>query len=351
MTYEEILESMLTEVPSDVDTREGSIVYTAIAPCALKLAELWAAKEADYNNSYADTATGEPLRKRTREKGIDRKAATAAVRKAVCDAEVSIGSRFGISGVTYAVTEIIDSAAGVYNYKLTCEQTGTIGNKYSGELLPLQYMEGLGSATLTDVLISGTDIETDDSLRERYFESLESEAFGGNRQDYKKKVKELNGVGGLKSYRAWAGGGTVKLVIITSDFKKPSGVLISTVQEAVDPIGFAGEGYGLAPIDHVVTIAGVNETIVNISTTITYQAGWSWVDLELYAEAAIDEYFTELASTWEDNSNLIVRISKIEMQFLNLTGVVDITGTTINGAESNLVLDADYIPVRGELVG
>ncbi len=351
MTYEEILASMLAEVPGGTDTREGSVAYTAIAPCAKKLAELWDTKNKDSDNAYVDTATDTDLEKITKARGIYRKMATAAIRKAECDAAVPIGNRFGISGVTYAVTESISISGGVYSYKLQCEQTGIIGNTYDGELLPLQYVEGLQTAELTDVLIPGTDDESDDSLRARYFDSLDSEAFGGNRQDYKQKVKELTGVDGLKIYRAWDGGGTVKLVIITSEHKKPSAELVDVVQEAVDPPGFAGEGYGIAPMDHVVTIFGVDETEVDIATVITYQEGWSWVDLQPYAEEAIDGYFTELASEWEDSDNLIVRISRIEMLYLGLPGVVDITGTTINGIESNLVLGADYIPVRGELVG
>ena len=34
MTYEAILQDMLNRVTSDVDKREGSIIYDALAPCA-----------------------------------------------------------------------------------------------------------------------------------------------------------------------------------------------------------------------------------------------------------------------------------------------------------------------------
>lgn len=42
-------------------------------------------------------------------------------------------------------------------------------------------------------------------------------------------------------------GGTVKLVIINSSFKKPSEALVDQVQTAVDPLQNAGEGVGIAP--------------------------------------------------------------------------------------------------------
>ena len=37
--YEEILQRMLDLVPGNVDKREGSIIYDAIAPCAFFLAQ------------------------------------------------------------------------------------------------------------------------------------------------------------------------------------------------------------------------------------------------------------------------------------------------------------------------
>jgi uncharacterized phage protein gp47/JayE len=123
------------------------------------------------------------------------------------------------------------------------------------------------------------------------------------------------------------------------------------VQTAVDPIQNQGQGIGIAPIGHVVTVAGVSATTVNISTTITYAGGWDWVALEPHARATIDAYLLELSKSWADTSNLIVRISQIETRILDLPGVIDITGTTINGFATNLMLDTDSIPVRGALSG
>ncbi len=41
MTYENILNSMLGRVPSTIDTREGSIIYNALAPAAYELAQAY----------------------------------------------------------------------------------------------------------------------------------------------------------------------------------------------------------------------------------------------------------------------------------------------------------------------
>ena len=52
-------------------------------------------------------------------------------------------------------------------------------------------------------------------------------------------------------------GGTVKLVIMASDYKAPTPTLLEEIQTAIDPEQNAGRGLGLAPIGHVVHVTGV----------------------------------------------------------------------------------------------
>lgn len=79
---------------------------------------------------------------------------------------------------------------------------------------------------------------------------MKSQAFGGNVADYKEKVNLVAGVGGCKVYRAseWNGGGSVKIVVINSEFKRPSDELIESLQSMIDPETNHGEGLGIAPI-------------------------------------------------------------------------------------------------------
>ena len=39
--YEQILKRLLNAVPSDVDKREGSIIYNALSPAALELQQVY----------------------------------------------------------------------------------------------------------------------------------------------------------------------------------------------------------------------------------------------------------------------------------------------------------------------
>jgi uncharacterized phage protein gp47/JayE len=350
MTFETILNRMLDRVLAqnpNLDTREGSIIYNALAPAAVELTNAYIQLDVILNESFADTQSRTYLIKRCAERGIIPRPATKAVLQGEFNMDVPIGSRFSLHLLNYKVIEKISTGV----FKLECETAGSVGNGNLGTLIPIDYIAGLTSAELTAVLIPGEDEEETETLRQRYLNSFQSQAFGGNIADYKEKTKTISGVGGVKVYPAWNGGGTVKLVIIDSIFGVPSSTLVDLVQEAADPIASSGQGVGFAPIGHVVTVEGVSATTVNISTTITYASGWDWEALEPYIHAAIDNYFLELAESWEDESTLIVRISQLEARILALTGVVDITGTTLNGSATNLVLPSDNIPVRGVVSG
>lgn len=341
---------------SELDTREGSLIHFATAGNTAELAQAYIQLDVVLNETFADTASRDNLVKRTGEIGMTPDPATYAFLKGVftpSTLNLAIGTRFSGNGLNYAVTEKISEGV----YKLQCETLGIVGNQYLGDLVPVLYVPGLETCKLSEILIPGEDEQETESLRTEYFDSFDDKAFGGNVADYTQKINSLDGVGGVKIYPVWAGGGTTKAVIINSSFGQPSTELIAAVQEAVDPIAYAGRGYGIAPIDHVVTITGVTETAVNIATTITYQSGYAWADIQAYVNSAIDAYFAELNQTWQStksltvNNGLIVRISQIETRLLNITGVLDIAGTTLNGAASNLTLGVDNIAVRGTTSG
>lgn len=349
MTFENIMDRCLSRVTSSVDKREGSIVYDAIAPAAAELAILYIELAYLMDRAFPDTQTGDDLTKKCQERSVFRTPATYAVRKGYfekaggsgCDME--IGTRFSGGDINFVVTERI--AAG--QYSLTAETAGTVGNEYIGTLFPIDYVPELAAARLADILVPGEDEESDDALRARYFDSLESQAFGGNIADYKNKVELLPGVGAVKVFPVWNGGGTVKIVLVDSEWGVPSSELIEQIQEAIDPVGTQGNGVGLAPIGHTVTVAGVKATTIHIAFQLTFQGAASWASTQADVKAAIQDYFAELTRAWANNENLIVRISQIETRILSVDGIIDITGTTINQGTSNISLASDAIPVLG----
>lgn len=347
LTYEEIVNRILSNVPSNVDKREGSLIYNAIAPCAIELKQMYIELDVILQETFAEDASREYLIKRAAERGLTPDPAQKAVLKGEFNINIPIGSRFTGDNYIFEATEQITTG----EYRMEALNPGADQNNVLGTAVPVSYISGLTSAEFTEVLIPGEDEEDTEVFRTRYFNSFASQAFGGNVTDYIEKTNQLPGVGGTKASRTPAGGGTVGVVIIDSTYNVPSSTLIDDVQTALDPIVNSGDGLGIAPIGHVVTVTGVENVTVNISTTITYADGWDWSALEPYAQDVVDTYFAELKQEWQDLNQIIVRISQFETRMLNLAGVIDIADTTINGVQSNLALASNQIPERGVVSG
>lgn len=396
-TYESILARMLQKalsINSNLDTREGSLVWYGDAPAAVELQNLYIALDTVLNETFADTATRPYLILRAAERGLSPQPASPAILQMAITPTtlfLSLNTRFSIGELNYYVSA--DRGSG--NYELTCETAGEAGNNYTGTVIPIEYVDGLETCKITSVLVPGEDEEDTELFRQRYLNSLNAQAFGGNQIDYIEKVNAIPGVGGVKVYRAWNGdlkpanmippkeaeawieglsgvpepvklwldtvyaaaknnmftvGGTVKLVVINSTFTVPSPTLVEQVQTAVDPLQNAGEGVGIAPIGHVVRVEGVQEETVDLGFALYYQRGWSWEDVSGYVTEAINGYFLELAQSWADQDEaLVVRISQIESRLLGITGILDIANTTINEKAANHTLALDHIPVLGSL--
>ena len=337
-----------------IDTRIASMIYFALAANSVETVQAYIELDQVLNETFADTATHDFLVRRARERGIFIEPATFAIRKGEFNIDIPIGSRFSLNRLNYIAVERISMGV----FQMRCETAGNIGNLENGNLIPINYINGLTRAVLTDVLIPGEDEESTEHLRQRYFDSLNSQAYGGNVQDYVEKVMKIDGVrgGGCKIYPAWNGGGTVKVVFLNSQYQIPSTILVDAVQATLDPIPNNGQGLGVAPIGHWVTVEGVTSETIDISSHVTLEIGLTWEAVEPFIRQAIDNYFLELAREWDKvawrddpTATLIIRVSQIETRILSVSGVLDITNTTLNGQAVNVTLGVDSIPIRGDI--
>lgn len=345
ITYEVILQRMLDRVPSNMDKREGSIIYDALAPAAVELQLMYIELDSILTETFADTASRDYLVKRAAERGIVPSPATYAILKGIftpTSLEIPIGSRFSCNQLNYIVIEKIADG----EYKLQCETPGIDGNANFGDLIPIEYIQGLETCQLTDLLIPGEDEEDAESLRIRYFDSFDTKPYGGNKKDYVQKTNAIAGVGSTKVTPVWNGGGTVLLTILNSEFNKASNTLINTVQQEIDPTN-DGSGTGVAPIGHIVTVNTATEVTVNVKATFTFDEGYSFNSLKTQIQNVISDYLLSIRKDWANQTNSIVRISQIETKILQIEGILDITNTKINNEASNLTLTQYEIPVMG----
>ncbi len=256
---------------------------------------------------------------------------------------MQLGIRFGAEGVTYLVTRRLELGV----YELTCEQTGRAGNLYFGPVLPINNPY-LGAASLSDVLIPGEEVETDDALRERFYVVVNSRPFGGNIDQYEEYIRAIPGVGDVKVFPTPENqGGKVQCVIIDADNRPASPTLVEKVQGIINPEP-SGKGYGLAPIGHDTTISTVEELAVDVETSVAVRPGYMVHDLEPVIRQQIERYLQSLVFVDD-----VVRVSRLDAAVLEIEGVADIRGTTLNGQAGNLVLSAAWdkyaVPKMGSL--
>lgn len=333
-TYENILNEMLASVSSKVDKREGSVIYDALSPAALKMAELYYQLNNYTDLLYLDTASDSYLDRKASDFGLTRKAATPAIVRIKTDNLVELGTRWTISSVIY---EII-SMESQNEYRAKCEQSGEVGNIKSGELTPIESLDT--KASIADVFIYGEEDETDEELRERLKNKIANTAQDGNVRQYLQWAEEYPGIGRAKVFPLWNGGNTVKVSITSSAGTSASQKLIEDFQTYLDPKS-EGLGEGKAPLGAKVTVSTGSEKKINVTADIVLEEGYS--DFS-QAREKIEEYFKKI--TYGQRYVSYFYIGNI---LVGLDSIYDMKNLAIDGIKEDIPIGEEEIPVLGEL--
>lgn len=328
-TFEELLQEMLDMVPSNVDKREGSIIYDALAPCAYFLAQQYFQLKNFIDLVLPDTALEGYLDRTISAYGMARKEATAAVRKVIATAEIPVGSRWGIEGLVYVITGCLEGL----NYIAECETVGDIGNQYSGDLQEISTESGAG-AKLSEIITPGADEETDDALRDRFYQKVRLPATSGNIHHYKQWAMEVAGVGNAKIFPLDNGAGTVTVLIVNSN-KEVDESLENAVADHLETV---------RPIGASVTVDSPETKEIHISADIL-------LDGTRMKSEILDNFRTKLKNHLKSLIFTEYRVSyaRVGSILLNTEGVKDYDNLLLNQTLSNVSIGQKEIPVLGIL--
>lgn len=362
--YDYFLRKMLDAVPDNIDKREGSIIYDALAPAALVMGQQSLDMANVIKETYIKTASGEFLDYRAIEHGTSRYPATQTEAKAkvLNDKKeplnnVQIGDKFasiGDSPIFYAVTKVNDDLT----VELTAEVKGSSANSYIGQILPVTPNDLLSWAEITEITAPARDVESDDHLRARLLSSQSWIAYGGNVADYLDMTSKIDEVGAAQIYPTWNGGGTVKVVILNNDLMPASASLVQKVKNTLDPEDKQAEGYGLAPIDHAVTVTAPEELIVNVDISVKLDDTKVTRYVKDSITKAVESYFQSLRKDWADINQKLGRgyqetiyRSKILSQVMLTEGVINAKLPSLNGRDADIDLvfnnSKSQLPVVG----
>ena len=350
-SQEEILQEMLKNIQNTIDKSQNSLVHDALSPAAIELANFYLLLEEVANKLDVENLEGEELERFVYQRtGITRKPATKATTTVIISgqegAKVKKGDLVGADTVNFiSIEDKTIGPTGQMTVLVECEVAGTIGNVPAGAIryFPVS-IPGLTSVTNLEPVVNGYDAESDEELRERYYERIRTPATSGNKYHYINWAKEVTGVGDARIIPLWQGDNTVKVVIIDSN-KQPAGSeLVQAVQEYIDP-GITGLGEGQAPIGAFCTVVSATGKEVNINVTIIRDPNYSIDQVKASIENNITEYLKSIAFKQD-----IVSYAHIGAIILDSEGVLDYENLTINGTTSNIAIDYEEVAILGEVV-
>lgn len=346
ITYEVILQRMVERIKEkypNLDIREGSLIFDALAPAALELAVMYTELDNALSESFVKTASREYILIACEQMGMDISVfeASAGVHKGEFDVEVPVGSRWNCELFNYEVTEYLgrNSETHYHEYKMLCDTTGTTPNNQTGDLTPISDAPtDLTYAKLAECLIEGENETSDDDIREAYFEYVNSTVSDGNKAQYERWCSEYEGVGNAKVFPLWNGANTVKVSILGASNTAASPTLVEEFQNYLDP-GVTGMGDGVAPIGAFVTVTTATEIPINVTANITLKSGYS--DTSGIA-TALRDYFASIA--YEKG---VVAYMNVGAVILNVDGVESINNLRLNNSTADVTLGVEEIPVLG----
>lgn len=333
---------LLSDISDTYQKSEGFPTWDILKTYAIALADLWSKAEYIESKQNVDNLTGDELERHTEQrKGMSRKEATLStgyIKVTAGAGTIAEGDLFETAGgVQFKATETKTVAVNdIVN--IVAVKAGNDSNVPANTITQIPVtIAGIVSVTNPDPTENGYNAESDDSLRERYYEALRLPATSGNIYHYMKWAKEIAGVKAAKVFPLWNGDNTVQVVIINEDSKPASTELVEQVQNHIDP-NSAGTGEGQAPIGAYCTVTAA-ETY-NLTVSVSILSARSSSELKKDIEEAITDYLKSIAFV-ED----YVSIGKVSTAILNVEGVIDCENLTLNGSTARLEIPEKAVTV------
>ena len=349
-TVDEKLNTMLNNISDDYIKIPGTYTYDLIKTYALAENELELKIEMLWGMFDVYNLYGTDLERYVfQRKGVKRKEANQAIGIVTVKGngtvnegdlfETAAGTRF-----SSIETVAIKTEGDVHIKAVIPGSNGNVGAN-SITLIPIT-LQGITGVTNKEATYDGYDVETDDSLRERYLIEVQKPATSGNRYHYMQWAREVVGVGDSKVFSLWNGNNTVQVVIIDDNKQPASDELIKRVQEYIDPKGADnqtwGTGAGQAPIGAYCTVTSATSKNINVDVTVVLQNGYKLSDITSKVEDKIKEYLKEIA--FVKNS---VSYALLGSMILDVEGVAEWTEFSINGSHSNVSIGEKEVAIMG----
>lgn len=356
---ETIHRRMLEKAPPGISAKEGDFFWDATRPTAIEKAELVQLKLQHFLRlCFPQTSYGRYLDFLGEMKGVFRHPATPATGTVIFTGQPgtvipagfvvlteATGSFLAIEFKTKERTQIGED--GTVTVAVECLESGTIGNVAANTITLLsEPINGIASVTNPEPFTGGTEMEDNDSFRERVLAAYD-EPLSGAKKDYERWAKEVPGVGAVYVVPLWNGPGTVKILVIDANGQPANQELIDAVQAHIAPDGNLGGG--LAPIGADVTVDTPEVFVIDIAFSLFLKDGY---DAEIVVEnikARLRDFMAGFELNTGDRPPERITVTRVGHEILSVDGTVDYASLTLNGRDDYVEIPVTNIPVLGEV--
>ena len=339
-TYEEIKQRVLNNTDINVDKREGSFLNNMASPLSYELAKFYIEQQDLVNMAFVKNGYFNYLDAKCGEYGISRKQGTKAAGEVIFTGEngtlISNGSILFVDDLYFVV---LNDATIAENQAELVVEALEVGKQYNlsanTRLTTTEPINGVNDIYVKSNFKNGTDIESDEDLRERFFTTAKKSYTSGNVAHYEMWTLEVDGTGACNVYPLKNGNGTVEIVITNSDMLGASSELIEKVKANIER---------KRPIGASVTVVSATEKAINVSATIRLVKGYDIEEVKAEFATKLTQYLKEIA--FKDTYVSTARLGNL---LLDTTGVFDYADFKVNEANSNIILSDTDVPKVGEL--
>lgn len=317
-TYPSIRDAILREISSqlpDADIGSDSDNFVRSAAVAAVVEGIYQKLAWLYRQIFPDEADEEELLHHAAIRGLVQKTAVSATGKATVTGTAGTVLLSGAtlkhntSGELLTTTQAATIAAGgSVLVPVIASTTGSAVNGLTGSLLLTSPPLGIdATASLSEAMVGGANIESMASLLSRLLEVIRNPPAGGTKADYRRWALEVDGVATATVLPKRRGPNTVDVVITAADGAPSAAVVAACALHIEEQRPVTAESFVYAPLI----------TILNVTANIELAEGYLLSDVQTAASLAFAQKVGSLLP------GEAVKRSLIETIIGNLAGVID----------------------------
>lgn len=352
---ETLHKEMLDCLPSDLDKTEGGFAHDFTYPTALRVAK-YAEQDllnvigcifpqfavGEFLDFHGDNGRGMTRKPATKSYGyvqVLAKAGTTIPKGAVFTTMADVNTEY----VEFVSVEAGTTESDTQAIEIAVEATtaGIEGNVSANTIVMLgTYINGVISVTNAEPTTGGTNVEDDESFRERILtlDRTRSVSFVGSISDYERWALEVAGVGAATVIPAQDDSGLVTIILTDANGEPANEQLRQAVYNHIQSPD--NEKARLSNVNSLLSVVAPETMTITVSATIEVLETSTLENVKTAFITALKQYL--IACDGE------VKRSKVGQILSATVGVNDYTNLLINGGESNVAVSTNQIPFVAE---